>query len=179
VDEYFCFGSASGDRHDAGRPAQSARLRRHRLFCNPKRRGVATVASLAAAKDDHQERARRRRPPSHRDLRCGSAVDQPVVGRTTSFVGRASASRSDQRPSVAPGALQLLPVPALVTSTAIVALVTTGDGGVEHASVLILVVFVSAQRTSPCELGARQTGLCVNPPGSERKVAPASASHCW
>jgi hypothetical protein len=62
--------------------------------CDPYTRTTPESTGLVASpQDDQQERARRRRLPSHRDWRCGSAASEPVVGPTASFAARPPASR--------------------------------------------------------------------------------------
>jgi len=45
----FRFGSTTGIRQDACRPLNRPDPGKHRLFCNPERRGVAFIGGLAAA----------------------------------------------------------------------------------------------------------------------------------
>jgi hypothetical protein len=51
----FSFGSANSRRHDACRRLTSRNPGKHRLFCNPERRGVEFIARVAAALDDDQQ----------------------------------------------------------------------------------------------------------------------------
>ena len=67
--EDFSFGSTNGSRQDACRPLNRLDPGKHRLFCNPERRGVDFRSGLAAALDDEEQPRARLSQPRNAEVR--------------------------------------------------------------------------------------------------------------
>ena len=97
VTKGFCFGSTNGSQQAACRPVHPPDAGKHRLFCNPERRGVAFIAGLSAAEDEFR---------LFRSSRRATSVTCAQSFRTGSLM---RPDRADRHFSI--GGLQQQPVP--------------------------------------------------------------------